>query len=109
MFNIGNPRDVSEQDKLKLAYQWSEALYNHRAVLASKSRNLIGFPADNGYAVYGYDPDSGFFERAYIEMDGYWSSFSRGLFVNDGLYILLDKGCTVLDLNSFTVLASVLY
>ena len=109
MFNIGNPRDVSEQDKLKLAYQWSEALYNHRAVLASRSRNLIGFPADNGYAVYGYDPESGFFERAYIEMDGYWSSFSRGLFVNDGLYILLDKGCTVLDLNSFTVLASVLY
>ncbi len=109
MFDISDPCDVTEQHKLKLNYGWSEALNSHRAILVSKSRNLIGFQADNGYVVYGYDPSSGFFERAYIEMDGYWSSFSRGLFVNDELYILLDKGCTVLDLNDFTVLAAVPY
>ena len=109
MFDVSDPCDVTEGNKLKLVYRYSEALNNHRAVLASASRNLIGFPADGGYAVYGYDWGSGFFERAYIEIEGKWSGNSRGLFVDDGLYIVMQSGCTVLDLMDFTVLTSVNY
>lgn len=109
MFDTTDPYDVTETHKLTTAYGFSAALGNHKAILVSEARNLIGFQAESGYAVYGYDPDSGFFEKAFVEMDGYGSSDSRGLFVNDALYILLDKGCTVLDLNNFAVLAAVLY
>ena len=109
MFNTGNPHDVTEQHKLKLDYGWSAALYNHKAILASESRNLIGFPADNGYAVYGYDPDSGFYQKAFIEGVNGWDGKSRGLFVGDEVYIVMQKGCTVLDMNDFSVLAVVGY
>jgi len=109
MFNTGNPHDVTEQHKLKLDYGWSAALYNHKAVLVSESRNLIGFPADSGYAVCGYDPDSGFWQRAFIEGVNGWDDLTRGLFVRDTVYIVMQKGCTVLDLNDFSILATVGY
>jgi len=109
MFDVTDPHAVSETAKLALEFGYSEALTNHRAILVSSARNLIGFPADRGYAVYGFNGEKKFFERAYIEMEGKWSGRSRGLFVGDDLYILMEKGCTVLDLNTFGVLKTVKY
>lgn len=53
MFDISDPTDVKEQSKLELSeYEYSEALYNYKAVLIDTKKNLFGFCADD------YDHDS---------------------------------------------------
>lgn len=110
MFNTADHHNVTEQHKLNLDYGWSAALNNHKAILVSQSRDLIGFPADNGYAVYGYNPDGGFYQKAFIErVDGNWDGLTRGLFVGDAVYIVMQNCCTVLDMETFAVLTAVKY
>ncbi len=106
MFDTSDPYDVREYAKEILPFGYSEAETNHRAMLVSESRNLIGFPAENGYALYGYSSADGFFERAFVETDGEWNPRSRGLLVGDAVYILLEDGCTVLDADTFALLTS---
>lgn len=73
MFDTSDPYDVREYAKEILPFGYSEAETNHRAMLVSESRNLIGFPAENGYALYGYSSADGFFERAFVETDREWN------------------------------------
>lgn len=50
MFDISNPQDVKEQSKLLLSkFNYSEALYNYKAVLIDTKKNLFGFCADDYY------------------------------------------------------------
>ncbi len=50
MFDISNPQDVKEQSKLLLSeFDYSEALYNYKAVLIDAKKNLFGFCADDYY------------------------------------------------------------
>ena len=44
-----------------------KALYNHKAILIAPERDLIAFPAENGYAIYGYSTKTGFYPKATVE------------------------------------------
>lgn len=53
MFDISNPADVTEQDKYSLSeYDYSEGLYNYKAVMIDTEKNLFGFYAE------GYDDET---------------------------------------------------
>lgn len=53
MFDISNPADVTEQDKYSLSeYDYSEGLYNYKAVMIDTEKNLFGFYAE------GYDDEA---------------------------------------------------
>lgn len=104
MFDISDPADVREQSTLVLDGEYSEALYNHRAILVSKSRNFIGFPDMDGYSIYGYTEGAGFEKRADIPCDGWYNA--RGLYIGEYAYIV--GGCVnVLDLSELTLAATV--
>ncbi|MDD4124511.1 MAG: beta-propeller domain-containing protein, partial [Eubacteriales bacterium] len=102
MFDVSDPADVSEVQKLvveKVFY--SEASYNHKAILIDSKKNLIAFPAENAYYVYSYDSKNGFELKKVINFgdengeQGYYYWYYNGirsLYIGDYLYIVISGG-----------------
>ncbi len=109
MFDVSDPYDVREIATLKLGTNYSEALYNHKAILVDADKNLIAFPADNGYVVYGYDAIAQrFFLKGSIRCsDGMWWSEPRGLYANGFFYVVSVYDVVVLDLDHMTEVTKV--
>lgn len=111
MFDISDKTDVKEVTKLHLEHcDYSEALYNHRAVMISTGKNLFGFEAEGigsdeyfkEYLVYSYENDE-FIQRLKIstkdEDGGYYAV--RGTFIGDIFYLLSMNGAVrSFDLNT---------
>lgn len=100
MFDVSDPTDVSEKHTLPLGYGWSEASYNHKAFLISAERNLIGFPTDAGYRIYGYSEVRGFYLRAELPIgaDPYRIG---GLYIGDTFYVAESDGLYAYSLDDF--------
>ena len=108
MFDVSDPYDVTEKHTLLLESYFSDALYNHRAILISEARDLIGFPTDDGYAIYGYSDERGFYPRAKIRSDVKWGYGElRGLYINDCFYVIGSEDMHVFSMENFTELAKV--
>lgn len=105
MFDTSDPSDVREKCTLSLGQSYSEALYNHRAILISAEKNFIGFPADGSYMIYGYTDAEGFTKSAEIDCGESWSG-ARGLYIDDFAYIIGDA-ITVLDMTDFTLITTI--
>ncbi|MEA5038227.1 MAG: beta-propeller domain-containing protein [Clostridiaceae bacterium] len=109
MFDVSDPADVSEISMLRLPGNWSEALYNHKAILILPQKNIIAFPMDGGYAVYGYDEAGGFYSRAEMEVqDLSWDGL-RGVQIGDLLYVCARNGVGVYSLSDFARLAQIAF
>ncbi len=114
MFDITNPVDLKEQDKTVLSpFTHSAALYNHKAMLVSVDKNLIGFPAisnkqDIAYMIYKYT-DNGFVQAAAIDLSqqSKYKDFDaiRGLFIEDNFYVITSDALWSFDISSFSLLA----
>lgn len=107
MYDISDPSDIKEIDKLVLnKYEDSEGLYDANALLIDPEKNLIGFSAEGeeyyndiidrfeyntyAYLVYSYDKKQGFVERLKqrIPGQGYYDFKGRGLYINDYFYVV---------------------
>ena len=104
MYDISDPSDIKEIDKLVLdQYNDSEGLYDANALLIDPEKNLIGFSAQDeyyinhdrreynyDYFVYSYDKKQGFVKRLEqrIAGDGYFDTKGRGLYINDYFYVV---------------------
>ena len=108
MFDTSDPYNVTEKHKLILEEGWSEATYNHKAILVSVEKNLIAFPAEDGYFVYGYDDESGFFLKNEVEIENYYyyGGSSRGLFIGDSFYVCCSEFVKAFSLDSFAETAT---
>ena len=110
MFNVSDPYNVFEQDKLTLDISYSTALYNHKAILVAPEKSLIGFPSENGYLLYGYTEDGGFALIDEVKIDDFWwNGDSRGLYAGEYFYIVTPQFTAVLDMENFDLLARVKY
>lgn len=96
MFDTSNPADVTEKHKLVLnGFNYSEASYNHKAILIDKDKNIIAFPADGKYLVYSYSDNDGFIKMGEISTsiqngNSYYQFYAqnmRGLYIGDYLYV----------------------
>lgn len=102
MFRISDPRHVTEQDKTLLgaAYTYTEASYNHKAVLIDPHKNLVAFSVTNAqgrqsYLVYAYDAEKGFIRRGELKpVYQDYPAWMRGLYIGDFLYIVTPDGLT---------------
>lgn len=102
MFDISDPTDVTEQNKLIMDdIHYSEALYNHKAIVISAARNIIAFPAGNGYMIFGYD-EEGFHERFELQIDNYYGML-RGLFIGDRFFVSSDNKLWSYDMATFAL------
>ncbi|MGI6012661.1 MAG: beta-propeller domain-containing protein [Oscillospiraceae bacterium] len=112
MFDISDPTAVSVQNTTQIDADWSIALNNHKAILISAEQNLIAFPTDSGYLIYGYSATEGFSLQAEIAFDSdYWYSCydARGLYIDDTVYIVGDDALFVLSMTDFTTIAQLSY
>ncbi len=103
MFDTTDPTDVTVKHSLALESYYSAALYNHKAILIAPAKDIIAFPTDSGYDIYGYSEADGFVKKATIGALE-WSGDSRGLYIGDYAYIIDYEHLTVLDMVSFELL-----
>ncbi len=106
MFDISNPADVKEQDKYSLSeYDYSEALYNYKAVMIDTEKNLFGFFAEGwdssedgdwreDYLLFSYE-DGAFQQKMKISCDedanGIYVSV-RGTYIGEVFYLMYGDG-----------------
>ena len=109
MFDVSDPKNVSLEGQEILPDSYSDALYNHHAILVSGADRLIGFPmygySDWGcsYMLYSYD-DGSFTQRGAIEME-FYPDGARCLNIGGKLYVCSYNEIDVLDLETFSVIA----
>lgn len=111
MFDISDPGNVQEITRLHMSeYYYSEALYNHRAILIHPTANIIGFSVEGSssdgyvqeYLVFSYENDT-FVQKLKLNTkaddEGYYTS--RGTFIGDTFYLLKNNGSVEsYDLNT---------
>ncbi len=101
MFDISNPVEMKEIAREPLAeYYYSEALYDHKAVLLDVGENIIGFMAEGSqrgdwwldYLVYSYE-DGDFVQDMKLDIGenrGYYRA--RGTYIGETFYLLTGDG-----------------
>ncbi|HHT17095.1 MAG TPA: hypothetical protein GXZ77_05200 [Papillibacter sp.] len=108
MFDTTDKTDVTVYHELLLGDRYSPALYNHKAILISPAKKLIGFPVDNGYAFYGYDDTTGFYRLLQTD-SAQWTYNSRGLYIGDYVYIVSSDDVSVFNIHTFTFVGRVTF
>lgn len=101
MFDISNPASVKEQDKYNLSqYDYSEGLYNYKAVMIDTQKNLFGFYAEGyeeeseDYLLFAYE-DGAFQQKMKIPCDRRKNEIYthvRGTYIGDVFYLMYSDG-----------------
>lgn len=114
MFDVSNPKDVEETKKLvEKSFEYSPAWDNHKSVLISPSKNLIGFPVENydketrswspQYVVYSYDERKGFTQQMSYALDQNFDyGKTRGFYIDSWFYVVEGGRITSFSLDDFT-------
>jgi len=119
LFDVTDPSDPKEMYTEKIGGKgtYSELLYNHKALLFSKEKNIIAFPISiteenynvtfQGAIVYGLTLNKGFELKGKIsntanELDKYYSvnSVQRIIYIGDTLYTLSNSLIKATDMNT---------
>ncbi|MBQ9045957.1 MAG: beta-propeller domain-containing protein [Oscillospiraceae bacterium] len=99
MINKADPANLTEAGMLSVNADYSEALTNHKAILVDPARNLIAFPAESSYLIYGYTPEDGFTLKAEVAVSE-WDWNNRGVVIGDYFYVCGSDRVNVIDLNT---------
>ncbi len=100
MFDISTPEDVKEQFKMELSgFEYSDALYDYKAVLIDTKKNLFGFSAEDFeeektmYLLFTFE--NGEFRKVMeidcSDYDRYGYGF-RGTYIGERFFLLADNG-----------------
>ncbi len=110
MFDISDPTNVTEENKTILTGEsYSQALYEHKAVLINKDKNLIGFSSRMNYFILSYTGE-GFEVKAELPLlEKNYYPVTRGLFIGEYLYIVEDMGITSYSLKDFAKAAQLVF
>lgn len=99
MIDTSDPTKLHDLHTQAIDADYSEALYNHKAILVDSDKDLIAFPAENSYLVYGYSADDGFTLRKEIPVSQ-WDENNRGLYIGGYFYVVGSDQVNVLDLDT---------
>jgi len=123
MFDVSDKTDVREistcvfEQNTDNQYVSSDAQYNHKAIFADSSKNLVGLMynrysyvtgvQNNYYVIFKYDNNT-FTETAKINL-GQLKSSARGLYIGDYFYVVYYRTICVLSLNDFELAEKVIF
>ncbi len=105
MFDVSRPDSLQELATLAVpdAY-YSDALQNHKALLADAQKKLVGFATKDGYRLYTYTEDDGnpaFMELAVLRLDSP-SEMDRGIYVGERFFCLGMQEYAVYSMGDWT-------
>ena len=119
LFDVTDPNNPTEMYSVNIGEKgtYSELLYNHKALLFSKDKNIIAFPISitgedyevtfQGAIVYGLSLENGFEEKGRItnienDINKYYprNSIQRIIYINDTLYTLSRNLIKATDMNT---------
>lgn len=119
MFDVSdftNPKvlfEIAVGDK----YTYSELLYNHKAAIFSKEKNIIAFPitssagkkVNSRAVIYGIDLDNGFVLKGEIGevIDNYEKQVRRIVYVNNNYYVLSYVDVKVANMDNLEVVKDI--
>lgn len=123
MFDVSNPKNVTEQDKYIIEHsQFSDAQYNHKAVMIDPEKNIFGFvysildPNSSEYvyyySTYTYDKEKGFIETAKYKISdgsGFESNGVRGIYIGDYFYLATNKTITSYEIGSTNPISQIYF
>ena len=105
MFDISDPENVFEICTFNRFYENANSLgKNHKAILVSKSKNIIGFASDKEYHIIGYSSEYGRFSYAnkltipVTAKQKATGNKVRGIYIGDYFYV-----CNRLGINSYSI------
>ena len=112
--DVNNPKEVFTQ-KIGNSSTYSEATYNHKAILYLKEKNIIAFPIQtyqnhqsfSEVLIYEIDMEKGFAVKGkYSEniTNAYEKRVNRIMYANEYYYALSQQGVTVLDEKSCMII-----
>jgi len=117
MFDISDFTNPQVLFKVNIGnkYTSSEFLYNHKALLYSKEKNIIAFPINSyrdGYSkaiIYEIDIEKGFIQKGEIanNINEYLKQVERIVFVNDCYYTLSKKLVKVANMETIEVVKEI--
>lgn len=130
MFDVSDPSNPKEVQSLPFGekYSYSEILNNHKALLYSKEKDLIGFPVQtngkNEFYVFKIIKDKGFeligkmsqkptdLEKRksrykYGSMNKYTSMIQRGILIDDVLYTVSAENVKASSIQDFQPISQV--
>ena len=119
MFDVSdfaNPKvlfEIAVGDK----YTYSELLYNHKAAIFSKEKNIIAFPitssagkkVNSRAVIYGIDLDNGFVLKGEVGevIDNYEKQVRRIVYVNNNYYVLSYVDAKVANMDNLEVVKDI--
>ena len=93
MFDISDPSNVKEENTCTLDNVYNtDVSYDYKAVLVDAGQNLIGFAGSTEgvqkYFLFRYDEKNGFVSVLEEEVNGSQMMGTRGVYINDALYVV---------------------
>lgn len=131
LFDVTNPNKPQELYSVDIGDQgtYSELLYNHKALLFSKEKNIIAFPINikeeeddttklkfQGAVVYGLDLENGFTLKgqiAHMQITDEYNDYEytkqveRIIYIKDSLYTLSESLIKAIDINTMEEIANI--
>jgi len=117
IFDVSDPTDPTEMDRYVISGgSWSEANYDHKAVLFDKQRELLVIPASSytdyehktGAFVFKISLTEGISLRGVID-HGEYNYLRRALYIDDNLYTISGSVVMVNSLSDLSEINSVQY
>lgn len=114
MFDISNPADVKEIDKMVLKnVDFCQAMEDYRSILIDPEENILGFSAgvydrnyyelQGYYGVFTYNPEQGFQKLLYQSISKWMDSSGdelacvRGIYIGNTFYLCGSSGISAFD------------
>lgn len=115
MFGTSDKSDVTELNTLILRDEYySTALYDHKAILVDAEKNIIAIPLENKIGIYSYDSESGFVEKAMLNLAAtdenqyfYFDGSARTVYIGDYYYAVAQSGIVSYDMTEYKLVGSV--
>ena len=106
MYSVSPDGSLSTVTNKYVSCYYSYALYDHKALLISPEKGLVGFGTEFGYNLYKYE--SGKFERlinAEFADSEYYTYFAtlRGVYIGDDLYIWCADGDSTAEMKVYSL------
>ena len=114
MFNVSDPENVTEESVYDLKFSNVSAEYNHKAVLVSVGKNLIGLAGydyiSDKYCLYKYE-NKQFKKLAEFKIGDYADNMYdvRGIYIGEYFYLCGNRGIVSYTLDGFKETAKLLF